>query len=77
MTTLSGEWEFSKTTQRMVMLVHRVTSIRRSPLPYIYISKEQYEALGGVYPPRDEDGKWGAPDPKDALVITVTRLNPL
>ena len=72
-----GRFEFSKTTQRMVMMVAMVTSIRKAALPYVYITKETYEYLGGVYPPRDEDGKWGDPDPQDAIVITVTRLNPL
>ena len=74
---MTGHYEFSKTTQRMVMLVAMVTSIRRAALPYVYLTKEEYERLGGVYPPRNEDGTWDDPDPKDAMVITVTRLNPL
>ena len=77
MTMRTGRYEFAKTTQRMVVLVNMVTSIRRSVLPYVYITKDEYEALGGVYPPRNEDGSWGDPDPKDAMVITVTRADVL
>ena len=50
----SEEYEFSKTTQRMVMLVHRTTAIRRSPCPYVYISKELYTELGGTIPMKGE-----------------------
>lgn len=69
------EFEFSKTTQRMVMMVARVTQIRKAPLPYVYLTKDEYEALGGVYPPRNADGTWGDPAPKDAMVITVQRAD--
>ena len=70
---MEGTFEFAKTTQRMVVLVARVTVIRRAPLPYVYLTKEAYEQMGGVYPPRDKDGNWGTPDPKDKLRITIAR----
>ena len=50
----TGEYEFSKTTQRMVMMVHMTKAIRRSPLPYVYISKELYAELGGKIPREGE-----------------------
>lgn len=50
----SGEYEFSRTTQRMVLMVHRTVAIRRSPLPYVYISKELYAELGGTIPREGE-----------------------
>lgn len=68
---LWGLYEFSKTTQRMVMLVHMTKAIRRSPMPYIYLSKEVYEAMDGVYPPKDEHGNWTDPDPAHSFRITV------
>jgi len=68
---LWGLYEFAKTTQRMVMLVHMTRVIRRSPMPYCYISKEVYEALNGVYPPKDKDGNWGTPDPKYSFRIQI------
>ncbi len=68
---LWGLYEFAKTTQRMVMLVHMTKVIRRSPLPYCYISKELYDAKDGVYPPKDEHGDWMKPDPKHAFRIQI------
>ncbi len=67
------DYEFAKTTQRFVVLVARVTVIRKADAPYIYLTKEAYAAMGGVYPPRDKDGNWGSPDPKDKLRITIAR----
>ena len=54
MKTFHSEYEFAKTTQRMVMLVHRTQAIRRSPCPYVYISKELYAELGGTIPREGE-----------------------
>ena len=68
---LWGLYEFAKTTQRMCMLVHMTKAIRRSPLPYVYLSKEVYEGMGGVYPPKDEKGQWMDPDPAHSFRITV------
>ncbi len=45
-----ADYEYAKSTQRMVMLVHRTEAIRRSPCPYVYISKELYAELGGKIP---------------------------
>ena len=49
-----GEFEYAKTTQRMVVVVHRTTAIRRSPLPYVYMTKELYAELGGKIPTEGE-----------------------
>ena len=59
----TAEYEFAKTTQRMVMLVHRTKAIRRSPLPYVYLTKELYAELGGTIPREGE--------PRPILHITV------
>jgi len=50
----TGDYEYAATTQRMIRLVHRTTTIRRSPFPYPYISKELFKELGGVIP---QDGE--------------------
>ncbi len=65
---MTGHYEFAKTTQRMVVLVHMVTTIRNSPLPYVYLEKGEYARIGGVIPPKGQ-----RPDPKDAILITVRR----
>lgn len=52
----SGDYEFAKTTQRMVMVVHQTKAIRRSPCPYVYLSKELYVHLTGSIPQEGEPG---------------------
>jgi len=64
-----GRYEFAKTTQRFVRLVHMVKAIRRSPMPYIYLTKEQYAELGGRIPNEGE--------PRPTTIITVTEFNNL
>ena len=64
----TGTYEFSRTTQRMVLMVHQTTAIRRSPCPYIYLSKEMYAEMGGVIP---KDGE--LPSPVDSIRITIER----
>ncbi len=64
----TGLYEFAKTTQRMVMLVHMTEAIRRSPCPYIYLSKDEYARIGGVVPSEGEQ-----PKTKDAIRITIRR----
>ena len=59
----TAEFEYAKTTQRMCMLVHRTVAIRRSPLPYVYISKELYTELGGTIPREGE--------PRPIFTITI------
>ena len=68
----TGEYEFSKATQRMIRLVHRTTAIRRSDLPYVYISKEQYKRLGGVIPREGE----ALPGPTRIRITVETEEEP-
>ncbi len=49
-----ADYEYAKSTQRFIMLVHRTEAIRRSPCPYVYISKELYAELGGAIPREGE-----------------------
>lgn len=65
-----GLYEYAKSTQRMIMLVHMTQAIRRSPCPYVYMTKEEYAEIGGKIPREGE-----TPDPKDAIRITIVRAD--
>lgn len=66
----TGVYEFAKTTQRMVTLVHQTKAIRRSDCPYVYVSKELYAGMGGVIPKKGEE-----PGPT-RIQITVEDVTP-
>ena len=67
----TGRYEFAKTTQRMVMLVHRTTAIRNSPCPYVYVTKEQHAEMGGVLTWNPDEGVWTSPQLFDIEIRMV------
>ncbi|KKN77040.1 hypothetical protein LCGC14_0363790 [marine sediment metagenome] len=67
-----GTYEYAKSTQRMITLVHRTEAIRRSDVPYVYVSKELYKRLGGVIPREGE----ALPGPTRIRITVETEEEP-
>ena len=71
MTTFHSEYEFARTTQRMVLMVHRTEAIRRSPCPYVYVAKELFAELWGAPPRKSIDAYTQTGEPLPILTITI------
>ncbi len=53
------------------MLVHQATAIRMSPCPYVYVTKEAYESMGGVLTWHPDEGVWVSPQLFDIEIRMV------